>query len=49
MGQTAVVDAGGVTLVLTERKTMPFDLEQIRSLGIEPAYRHIIVVKAAIA
>jgi microcystin degradation protein MlrC len=49
MGQTAVVDAGGVALVLTERKTMPFDLEQIRSLGIEPAHCHIIVVKAAIA
>ncbi len=30
-------------------KTMPFDLEQLRCVGIEPAEQRIIVVKSAIA
>jgi microcystin degradation protein MlrC len=34
--------------VLTSKKCMPGDLQQLRSLGIEPAEQHIIVVKAAI-
>ena len=38
-----------VTLVLMEHKTMPFDAEQLRSLGIEPSEQKIIVVKSAIA
>lgn len=49
MGRTVVLDCGGVDLVLMERKTMPFDAQQLRSLGIEPADRNIIVVKSAIA
>lgn len=49
MGRTAVVQVDGLELVLTERKTSPFDLEQLRSVGIEPTRRRIIVVKAAIA
>ncbi len=49
MGRTAVVELEGIELVLTERKTAPFDLEQLRSVGIEPTERRIIVVKAAIA
>ncbi len=36
-------------MLLTERKSSPFDLEQLRSVGIDPTQRQIIVVKAAIA
>lgn len=49
MGRTAVVETDGVELVLTERKASPFDLEQLRSVGIEPTDRRLIVLKAAIA
>jgi len=48
MGRTAVLKVDGVLLVLTSRKCMPGDLQQLRSLGIEPAEQHIIVVKAAV-
>ncbi len=49
MGRTVVLDCDGLDLVLMERKTMPFDAQQLRSLGIEPADKKIIVVKSAIA
>lgn len=49
MGRTVVLDCNGVDMVLMERKTMPFDAQQLRSLGIEPADKKIIVVKSAIA
>ncbi|MGE3797749.1 MAG: M81 family metallopeptidase [Thermomicrobiales bacterium] len=48
MGQTAVVRTGGVTIVLTTVKSMPGDLQQLRSVGIEPANQRIIVVKASV-
>jgi microcystin degradation protein MlrC len=49
MGTTAVIDAGGVTVVVTERATPPFHREQLTSLGIEPAEVAIIVAKGAVA
>lgn len=49
MGPTVVLECQGTTLVLTTFKTMPFDLQQLRSLGIEPKDLKIIVVKSAIA
>jgi microcystin degradation protein MlrC len=49
MGRTAVVDVGGVTVVLTSLRTMPFDAGQLRSLAIEPAQQRILVVKSAVA
>ena len=49
MGRTVVLDCTGITLMLTERKTPPFDLEHLRSQGIEPTTAHIICVKSAIA
>lgn len=49
MGATAVVRHGGITILLTSRKTAPFDLGQYRSQGIEPTEYAIIVVKAAVA
>lgn len=49
MGRTAVLDLGGVTLVLTERKIPQWNLEQLRSVGIEPSTQRIILCKGAIA
>jgi len=49
MGPSAVVRIGGVTVLLTTRKTPPFDLGQYRSQGIEPSSFTIIGVKAAVA
>jgi len=49
MGPCAVVRHGGLTILLTSRKTPPFDLGQWRSQGVEPAELSVIVVKAAVA
>ena len=49
MGRCAVVDAAGIRIVLTSRRTMPFDAEQLRCMDIEPAAQKIIVVKSASA
>jgi microcystin degradation protein MlrC len=48
MGPTAVVRVDGVNLVLTSIKAAPGDLNQLRSVGIEPSRQEIIVVKAAV-
>jgi microcystin degradation protein MlrC len=47
MGTTAVVDVGGITIVVTERRVPPFHSEQVTSLGIDPASFDIIVAKGA--
>lgn len=49
MGPCAVVEAGGVTILLSSRKTPPFDLAQFRSQGIHPESLKAIGVKAAVA
>jgi microcystin degradation protein MlrC len=49
MGPCAVVRSGGVTILLTSRKTPPFDLGQLRSQGLEPTAFAVIGVKAAVA
>jgi microcystin degradation protein MlrC len=49
MGRTAVLDVNGLTLVLTERKLPMWNLQQVRSLGIEPSAQRVIVCKGAIA
>jgi microcystin degradation protein MlrC len=49
MGRTAVVQAGGVKVLLTSLRTMPFDAGQLTSVGIDPAKQRIIVAKSAIA
>jgi microcystin degradation protein MlrC len=51
MGPCAVVTVGdgGVTVLLTSRKTPPFDLAQLRSQGIVPEKLSVIGVKAAVA
>lgn len=49
MGHSAWLRAGGVNLVLTERKTPPFDLAQLRGMGVIPERQRLIVVKSAVA
>lgn len=49
MGPCAVVRHGGLTILLTSRKTAPFDLGQWRSQGIEPRDFAVIGIKAAVA
>lgn len=49
MGPCAVVRSSGVTILLTSRKTPPFDLGQLRSQGLEPKAFAVIGVKAAVA
>ena len=49
MGPCAVVRHGEVTILLTSRKTPPFDLGQWRSQGMEPTRFSFIGVKAAVA
>ena len=49
MGSCAVLRVGGVAILLTSRKTPPFDLGQWRSQGIEPSSLSVIGVKAAVA
>lgn len=46
MGCTAVVrTSGGVTIMLTTRRTMPWSLQQFTHCGLKPADFHILVAK----
>jgi microcystin degradation protein MlrC len=49
MGPCAVVRHRGILVLLTSRKTPPFDLAQWRSQGIAPESLRVIAVKAAVA
>lgn len=49
MGRTAVVESEGIKIVITEKKMPPWNLEQLRSVGIEPEHEKIIVLKSAVA
>lgn len=49
MGPCAVVRNGEVSILLTSKKTPPFDLGQLRSQGIIPEDCSVIGVKAAVA
>lgn len=49
MGSCAVVRHKGILILLTSRRTPPFDLGQWRSQGIDPAKLKVIGVKAAVA
>ena len=49
MGPCAVVKSGHVSILLTSKKTPPFDLGQLRSQGIIPEHCSVIGVKAAVA
>jgi microcystin degradation protein MlrC len=49
MGPCALVRHGGVLVLLTSRRTPPFDLGQWRSQGVDPEKLSVIGVKAAAA
>jgi microcystin degradation protein MlrC len=49
MGCTAWLRAAGVNVILTERKIPPFDLAQLRHIGVIPEAQKMIVVKSAVA
>ncbi|MCL4296096.1 MAG: M81 family metallopeptidase [Anaerolineae bacterium] len=49
MGRTAWLRVAGVNIILTERKIPPFDLAQLRHIGVSPEGQKIIVVKSAVA
>ncbi|HLV80266.1 MAG TPA: M81 family metallopeptidase [Chthonomonadaceae bacterium] len=49
MGPCAVVRHKGITILLTSRKTPPFDLAQWRSQGLAPETLRVIGIKAAVA
>ena len=48
MGRTAVIQVGGVEIILTERRIQPYDAEVLRSVGIEPQTRQLIALKSAV-
>jgi microcystin degradation protein MlrC len=49
MGRTVWLRAAGVNIILTEQKTPPFDLAQLRGVGVIPEAQKMIVVKSAVA
>ncbi|BBH23524.1 microcystinase C [Paenibacillus baekrokdamisoli] len=49
MGLTAVIEVNQLTLIVTERRTAPWDPGHVVSLGLRAEDYHIITVKAAIA
>jgi microcystin degradation protein MlrC len=49
MGPSAWLRVGGINIALNTNKTPPFDLGQLRSLGIQPESQKLIAVKAAVA
>lgn len=49
MGPAAVVRSGGVDIVLTTKRTPPFDAAYLHALNIDPATYRIIVAKSAVA
>ena len=49
MGRTVWLRAEGVNIILTERKIPPFDLAQLRGVGVNPEQQKMIVVKSAVA
>ncbi len=48
MGRTAVIQCGGVDIIVNEERFQPLDSEVPRSVGIEPTDKKIVVVKSAV-
>lgn len=49
MGRTVVLESEGIKVVLSEIKMPPWNLEQLRSVGIAPEREKTIVLKSAVA
>ena len=48
IGKTAVIECGGIEIIVNEKRTQPLDPEVARAVGIDPAQRKIVVVKSAV-
>ena len=48
MGQTAVIEAAGNTIIIVSRPVQPLDLASMQSCGVIPSQQRIIVVKSAV-
>jgi len=48
LGPSALIDAGGVKVIVTSRKMQAYDQELFRHLGIEPARQRILVLKSSV-
>jgi len=48
MGLTAVLDAGGVEIVVTSRQIEPYDLAAFREVGIDPAAKRYLMLKSRV-
>lgn len=44
-----MLEVAGNVVVVSERKAMPFDSQQLLSLGIDPRQHRAVVVKSAVA
>lgn len=49
MGRTAYLRVRGINIILTTYKTPPFDLAQLRGVGVIPEEQKMIAVKSAVA
>ena len=49
MGRVAVLRSAAGSVVVTEKRVMPFDSDHLTVLGLEPKACHVIVTKSAIA
>ncbi|MBP1993394.1 M81 family metallopeptidase [Paenibacillus eucommiae] len=49
MGKTAVIEAGNLTLIITEERSAPWDPGHVSSVGLRAEDFHVIVVKSAVA
>ncbi|MDP9367836.1 MAG: M81 family metallopeptidase [Chloroflexota bacterium] len=48
LGRTAVLEAGGVEVVVCERRVQALDPELFRAAGIDPAARRVLAVKSSV-
>jgi microcystin degradation protein MlrC len=47
MGQTAVIDLGGIEVVVTSGRFQAYDQQYFKHAGIDPAAKSVIAVKSA--
>lgn len=49
MGRCALIKSNDIFIYITEKRTLPGDLEQLYHIGIDPTKFKIIAVKSAVA
>jgi len=48
MGPTAVLDTGGIEIVVTSRQIEPYDIAAFRAVGIDPAGKRYLMLKSRV-